>query len=202
MADDLPRLLFADWLEEHGECERAEFIRCNILADRKTLRIDKLWRPELLLKFGKLWSGGIPVTTMLGVPFRRGFVSFIALPLKVFLESAADLFSKHPITDVDLTDRRPLSIGNGSGPYMWVPSNLEDILQADALRDAIYRPRPPSWGSDTDHHVPKCLLRNRNAEGTLKHRVFAREQSAMDELSQNCVNFGRASVGMPALTFG
>jgi uncharacterized protein (TIGR02996 family) len=28
--DDLPRLVFADWLEEHGEPERAEFIRTQI----------------------------------------------------------------------------------------------------------------------------------------------------------------------------
>ncbi len=26
-ADDLPRLVYADWLEEHGEADRAEFIR-------------------------------------------------------------------------------------------------------------------------------------------------------------------------------
>lgn len=29
-ADDLPRRVYADWLEEHGECERAEFIHVQI----------------------------------------------------------------------------------------------------------------------------------------------------------------------------
>jgi uncharacterized protein (TIGR02996 family) len=29
-ADDLPRLVYADWLEEHGDAERAEFIRVQI----------------------------------------------------------------------------------------------------------------------------------------------------------------------------
>lgn len=28
--DDAPRLVFADWLEEQGECERAEFIRVQV----------------------------------------------------------------------------------------------------------------------------------------------------------------------------
>ncbi len=28
--DDTPRLIFADWLDEHGEPERAEFVRCQI----------------------------------------------------------------------------------------------------------------------------------------------------------------------------
>ena len=27
--DDLPRLVYADWLDEHGRGERAEFIRCS-----------------------------------------------------------------------------------------------------------------------------------------------------------------------------
>ncbi len=29
-ADDTPRLIFADWLEDNGEPERAEFIRCQV----------------------------------------------------------------------------------------------------------------------------------------------------------------------------
>jgi uncharacterized protein (TIGR02996 family) len=28
--DDAPRLVYADWLEEHGEAERAEFIRVQV----------------------------------------------------------------------------------------------------------------------------------------------------------------------------
>jgi uncharacterized protein (TIGR02996 family) len=34
LADDTPRLVFADWLQEHGEEARAEFIRCQIEAAR------------------------------------------------------------------------------------------------------------------------------------------------------------------------
>lgn len=29
-ADDTPRLVYADWLEDHGEPERAEFIRLQV----------------------------------------------------------------------------------------------------------------------------------------------------------------------------
>ncbi len=32
--DDAPRLVYADWLDEHGEPERAEFIRVQIDLDR------------------------------------------------------------------------------------------------------------------------------------------------------------------------
>lgn len=28
--EDLPRLVYADWLDEAGEAERAEFLRCQV----------------------------------------------------------------------------------------------------------------------------------------------------------------------------
>src|SRR5262245_41658733 len=31
--DDAPRLIFADWLEEHGDADRAEFIRVQVELD-------------------------------------------------------------------------------------------------------------------------------------------------------------------------
>ena len=35
--DDVPRLVFADWLEEHGEADRAEFIRVQCERARSGL---------------------------------------------------------------------------------------------------------------------------------------------------------------------
>ena len=41
--DDHPRRAFSDWLEEHGEVERAEFIRvqCRIAALDEELQSDE-----------------------------------------------------------------------------------------------------------------------------------------------------------------
>src|SRR5262245_53285184 len=36
--DDLPRLIYADWLDEHGESDRAEFVRVQI--ERARLEMD------------------------------------------------------------------------------------------------------------------------------------------------------------------
>lgn len=33
--DDTPRLIFADWLDERGECERAEFVKLAVAMNRK-----------------------------------------------------------------------------------------------------------------------------------------------------------------------
>ena len=63
--DDGVRLVYADWLEEHGQPERAEFIRVQIalaslpLGDRKrerlTARESELWR-----EYGKGWEAELP----------------------------------------------------------------------------------------------------------------------------------------------
>ena len=43
--DDTPRLVFADWLDEHGEPERAELVRADIEYS-KMLALDR-YRPDL-----------------------------------------------------------------------------------------------------------------------------------------------------------
>jgi uncharacterized protein (TIGR02996 family) len=59
--DDLPRLVFADWLDEHGEPDRAEFIRLQIQshnatdpAERRALdeRVSELYRDHWPTWFG------------------------------------------------------------------------------------------------------------------------------------------------------
>jgi uncharacterized protein (TIGR02996 family) len=50
--DDAPRLIYADWLDEHGECERAEFIRLQCALARplpRGLRRELRKRVEELL---------------------------------------------------------------------------------------------------------------------------------------------------------
>src|SRR5438046_1084093 len=85
-ADDGPRLVFADWLEEQGDTDRSEFIRlqcerarlppvkaANPHRRRLSERSDKLckphrdrWRAELPSLPGVKWG-----------PFHRGFVHIV-----------------------------------------------------------------------------------------------------------------------------
>lgn len=61
--DDVPRLVFADWLEEHGEAERAGFIRlqCEIAEwfdpHEQAPRLEPLREREIEL-FGRLFVAG------------------------------------------------------------------------------------------------------------------------------------------------
>jgi uncharacterized protein (TIGR02996 family) len=74
--DDGPRLIFADWLEEHGDCDYAEFIRVQCELEQ-TLDDDR-WaalsrrEAELLEKHRTRWQG--PWELSRHVRMRRGFL--------------------------------------------------------------------------------------------------------------------------------
>ena len=77
--DDLPRLVFADFLDEHGEAERAEFIRVQVelarLKDDGPRRTGLAFREQELLD-GHKAAWGVP--GLQGVQeFRRGFVEYV-----------------------------------------------------------------------------------------------------------------------------
>jgi uncharacterized protein (TIGR02996 family) len=107
--EDTPRLVFADWLEENGQPERAAFIRTDIAMfhcdewDAERLRWEALltWKPVA----GQSWkSEWLPTVDALvwhwnGVPItRRGFPWSIHVEdLGRFRERAAELFACHPL---------------------------------------------------------------------------------------------------------
>src|SRR5262249_43587876 len=76
---DAPRLVYADWLEEHGESERAALIRTQVeLArlDEDDPRRDDLERRErgLLAEYRDRWLEPLPAWARKQAVFRRGFV--------------------------------------------------------------------------------------------------------------------------------
>ena len=79
--DDAPRLVYADWLDEHGDAERAEFIRVQIeraaLPKWDVRQVALRLREQVLLaKHGAGWRAELP--TVKGVTwgdFRRGFMA-------------------------------------------------------------------------------------------------------------------------------
>jgi uncharacterized protein (TIGR02996 family) len=109
--DDTPRLVYADWLEDQGQPERAEFIRVQI-ALATLPEADRLRRQELkarerqLLKqheHGQDWTGSLWQLTE-DYEFRRGFVEAIAIVADFFLQRAEVLFRAAPVREVRLCD--------------------------------------------------------------------------------------------------
>jgi uncharacterized protein (TIGR02996 family) len=103
--DDTPRLVFADYLDEHGEPDRAEFVRvqCELAGSSgiTEVRCDALRRREreLLKAHAKDWLGDLgdwpPFygemkgygwqgnNVAIFAEFRRGFVAAVSAPLAV-----------------------------------------------------------------------------------------------------------------------
>src|SRR5436305_105671 len=86
--DDAPRLVYADWLDEHGQPERAEFIRLQCAMARIPAETAR-WRPlhdraQRLEREGRVaWTGPVQ-ERVLEAHLRRGFVDGVRLTVDQF----------------------------------------------------------------------------------------------------------------------
>jgi uncharacterized protein (TIGR02996 family) len=124
--DDTPRLVYADWLDEHGESARAEFIRTQIalahlpendprseeLIERER-GIEKAHAREWLRPLREAF--GRPRCRQLGrCTFRRGFVEQLSLsPQRAgFLTGAQDYLGRQPLQELLLTGHPSLGLAD------------------------------------------------------------------------------------------
>jgi uncharacterized protein (TIGR02996 family) len=98
--DDAPRLIYADWLDDHGGpagAARAAFIRAQVLlaslpeADPARAGLEDE-ADDLLAEHEEPWLGGLR-PLLLDWEFRRGFVERISVRAEVFLDQADRLFA-------------------------------------------------------------------------------------------------------------
>ena len=102
LSDDGPRLVYADWLEENGQEERADFIRvqCSLASDeldsdqRKKLTARE---QELLSKYAWDWAEeyGKSISEW---QFERGFITRAQLDLERDAEPIIDIVNRGTIT--------------------------------------------------------------------------------------------------------
>jgi uncharacterized protein (TIGR02996 family) len=110
--DDLPRLVFADWLEEHGEPEHAAFVRAQV-----ELAATPPWEPFAVrcrhrdpdLVTGGPWWSALPPVDGYGLEwhpefaFRRGFAwGLIVRDMATFFAQAPRLFAAAPVGQLHL----------------------------------------------------------------------------------------------------
>ena len=103
--DDLPRLVYADWLDENGQPERAEFIRVECAADLtdrespdylKLLRqSDQLFKVHKNRWFGQLADGSI--ADRIFAVTRRGFVDSISISVDLFTDQSDVIATYAPL---------------------------------------------------------------------------------------------------------
>src|SRR5208283_3184084 len=120
--DDAPRLVYADWLEEHGDLERAEFIRvqCELAGldefDPRRLELQQRER-ELERKRGDRWRKEMPVGARKHTEFRRGFIGYARLSAAFWLRSAARLHRAIPLEELSLSETRTQQFEIARSPY-------------------------------------------------------------------------------------
>ena len=103
--DDTPRLIYADWLDENSQPDRAALIRHQIEAERAEpysarARTARGRADELLAKHGGEWAKGVRAKR---VRFVRGFVGHVVAGIWQFPEVAPPLFAAEPVQSVTLT---------------------------------------------------------------------------------------------------
>jgi uncharacterized protein (TIGR02996 family) len=107
--EDTPRLAYADWLDENGQSNRAEFVRVQIaLTLNPTIGL-RAREKVLLAAHGAEWlaplqaKGGPLEHPGTHAQFRRGFVEVVWMPAAWFLHRGESLFTLAPVRDLRVT---------------------------------------------------------------------------------------------------
>jgi uncharacterized protein (TIGR02996 family) len=115
--DDLPRLVYADWLDENGDADRAEFIRTQITIANgaKGAKLANLQKreAELLAHHWAAWTDDLAGFTdnhfEPPFDFRRGFVEAISIDGESLRELGTRLFRAAPIRTLRMGDEESLN---------------------------------------------------------------------------------------------
>jgi uncharacterized protein (TIGR02996 family) len=119
--DDTPRLVYADWLDDHDDAPRAAFIRAQVKAARLRREADEAGLPHpseagrldkdadrLMRKNKAAFLAGLPVGNGFAIYFARGMPED-AVPKdgKEFLKRADKAFAAAPIRTLSFSDINP-----------------------------------------------------------------------------------------------
>lgn len=123
--DDAPRLVFSDWLEDHGDLARAEFIRvqCELarLGPRERRYHELTWRAEALLVENRgRWLAELPgLDGVEWLDFERGFVSTVrVLDVRILYRHDRAIAAAAPVYRAEIVK---LDEGKQARPWGTVP---------------------------------------------------------------------------------
>ncbi len=204
--DDDIRLIYCDWLQEHGREDQAEFIRLQIslhgqeyyeipVRDREVELFRKLYvKAELLLSpYGHLSreiiTGDSFDRCRFRIYYQRGFPYCISCMHQEFIHQthAEVLFQNWPITKVVLHDRKPY---DEDSLFSWSSRNPEaGPYEYQGDRDEI------------DFDIFK-LMRGKLFDLSLPQwnwKEYKTLDKANEELSAACMRYARTKAGLGRL---
>jgi uncharacterized protein (TIGR02996 family) len=174
--DDLHRLAYADWCDENGDSDRAEFIRVQIELTRlpeDDPRRKGLKGAEdgLLSRHRREWER--EVCTGLGYSeFRRGFVESLLMSARWFLRRAACVCRRTPLREASLCE-----LGDGT---------ISELAACPSLARLAGLELFGASGSD--------LLCTRVAPGEIEVLANSPHLACLDYLDLHDVQLGREGV--------
>jgi uncharacterized protein (TIGR02996 family) len=209
-ASDVPRLVFADFLDEQGEAERSQFIRLQIDMERQHQLSGGLYvdtdeyeaahaREVELFTWANIeaWSGHRFLRNYLSprayadssvencALWRRGFVACVTLPCADWLRHGAALVRACPLEGVRLAGKGP---GKAHGHEEWFWSNFH--TGPGRALDFYELPRPLFAALLPDL---RCV---RVRDGMIfDNRYYYSEADALAALSRACLRLARAGGG-------
>jgi uncharacterized protein (TIGR02996 family) len=107
--DDTPRLVFADWLDDHENPARAEFIRVQCSLDNITASDPRRLalrdrEQELLRQYGWVWAEDLGYQVS-GWAYRRGFIECVEMGLERPRDEILAVLQKAPIRHIRETSQ-------------------------------------------------------------------------------------------------
>lgn len=199
--DDHLRLIYADWLEENGERERAVYIREGVLKEPHTHfnyhPNCPQWHPPHLIHDLRLlkrhyWKR---------MTFNRGMCLSIDLPTQAFMDHYETLFREQPIEEIQLTDR-----WSEIGYYLYDESETTESPKEENIPTEIFN---VIWGwaksgvvgirHDTINYLHHTAYRRLRF---VDFRGYGDDDYTKKILSQACVEWARRKVGLPSLKGG
>ena len=138
------------------------------------------------------WRGTGDTAPVMAI-FRRGFVDEVRLNAAAFTEDfARELFSRHPVTRVVLTDREPDPYTRRNDPDRVVSFDWwdwdDDGDEPDRLPSPLFRVMCELFPQHHPHLDEWC--------------EFPTRAAAVDALSATCVNWGRSLAELPLAPAG
>ncbi|MBX9627669.1 MAG: TIGR02996 domain-containing protein [Gemmataceae bacterium] len=181
-ADDTPRLVYADALEDAGQPERAAFVRGQVELARSAE-----WEPAWVrasyhdrpLISGSAWTLALPELAD-GIrwdqkPFRRGFPAAIQVrDIGAFVREADDLFAKYPIDSLELVGTRHQDVAVLER-CRWLGQIARLDVPEGAGRPLVRRLLAvPGFEGVTDLQIGPTLSVEETAQAVLRSRLFPR----------------------------
>lgn len=140
--DDAPRLIYADWLDEQGDTDRAEFIRVQIQLARTPWGHPDAWairqrNSDLLGEFQLEWAKPVLDAGAHMWNFERGFLHLADLPLAEFVQHGDRLIQHSTIRKIlgrgHVDPRRLCACAAAWHLTTLITPDIDDDAMAEAL---------------------------------------------------------------------